>query len=116
MSATSFKKSCSRKPLQELPLKKDFSLQASVGVDDDIYDESSFIPYHDSVQDSNLQDSISFKGPFTASPPPAMKQPVSDVTFTQIDIAHPKRFDIVSTPKTTHQQKGVHQHLLQYYS
>lgn len=122
-TSPSFRKLSARKPLQELPFQKssseDCALNPSLGVYEDTCDESSFIPYHDSMQTSIscknpsvLQD----QGPRAYSAPLGVPivhyEPVlSEQTFTQIDIAHPKDFDCVSTPKTAYQQRDFSMNL-----
>lgn len=113
-----------RRPLQPLTLHKssfhDVSnanpSQSSFSVYEDTCDESSFLPYHDSMQST----SNSFKNPpplcgsqqhlDTYQAPlevPLQCTSEPDQTFTQFDIAHPKELGSVSTPKTVHREQST---------
>ena len=104
-TSTSFRKPCVRKPLQVLTEASFDPSRASFGPVETTCDESSFIPYHDSMQTSS-----SFQGPPRAYTVPLgvpivhSEQALSEQTFTQFDIAHPKEFESVSTP--VHHHKG----------
>lgn len=106
-TSTSFRKPCVRKPLQVLTEACFDPSQASFGPIENTCDESSFIPYHDSMQTSS-----SFRGPPRAYTVPLgvpivhSEQAISEQTFTQFDIAHPNEFESVSTPKAVHPHKG----------
>ena len=76
--------------------------------------ESSFVPYQDSMHTSS-----SFRNaPGVKEAPPQVvplqiplqlsEQSISEQTFTQFDIGHPKEFEPISTPKFVHHQKGSH--------
>lgn len=60
------------------------------------------MPYHDSVH------SLVYSAP-VGVPLNHAELSVSEQTFTQIDIGHPKEFGPVSTPKSIHEQKGMNE-------
>ena len=123
---TSFRKPCNmsslaesrkavgRKPLQELC--PSHLPQASFGVYEGTFDESSFMPYHDSMHASCenpriIQDGSprQYSAPLGAPIVHCDQQAaVCEQTFTQFDIAHPKSIDSVSTPRTVSFRQGIH--------
>ena len=96
-----------RKPLQSLTCaKSNCSANPSLtsfSVYEDTRDQSSFSVYHDSMQASTHQSSVApAPVPYFAPlgvPLSHHDQSVSDQTFTQFGIPHPKDFEPVSTPK-----------------
>lgn len=115
--------SYARKPLQSLTFPKsshhDCSAnpsQASFSVYENTCDQSSFSVFHDSMQTSSSFRASSVHHHEVA--PPVASAPlrvplshhdhsISDQTFTQMDIAHPRDFEPVSTPKHKCMPSGV---------
>lgn len=100
-----------RKPLQVLHHSQ--HPQTSFGVCEGTFDESSFMPYHDSMQASScenpgtIQDTNhrEYSAPLGV-PIVHYDQAICEQTFTQFDIAHPKSTDSVSTPRMVSQHRG----------
>jgi hypothetical protein len=109
-SSASFKKAVDRKPLQELHHSHQMS-QHSFGVYQNTCNESSFLPFHDSMQTSSCSTTMPdnprhYSAPLGA-PIVHYDQALSEQTFTQFDIAHPKSTDSVSTPRIVSRPRGI---------
>lgn len=107
------RKAVGRKPLQEL--QRSHPPQTSFGAYEGTFDESSFMPYHDSmhascenphiVQDrSPRQYSVPLGAPIVHKD---QLTAICEQTFTQFDIAHPKNVASVSTPRTVSYRRGI---------
>ncbi len=121
---SSSRASYARKPLQSLTFPKsshhDCSAnpsQPSFSVYDSTYDQSSFSVFHDSMHASSSLRTASSHQHEVPAPMPYLAplgvpishrdRSISDQTFTQMDIAHPRYFEPVSTPKNISQHKHV---------
>ena len=97
--------------------------QSSFSIYEDTHG-SSFIPFSDSMHTSTTSTKPSCF-PEDSAPPQSYSVPlgaplhsdqpfgssITEQTFTQFDIAHPKNFEPISTPKTQHSKQGILQYV-----